>query len=131
MCWDQDELLAGAINDIEDGSVAVGRWELFNEIEGNGMPGMGRNGKLLDEAEGFVLWGLVSFAGETAVNEIFDVSTDVRPHVISAKEVEGMVLAGVSCSRMIVLELEDMGVKIAGVWTEVRNVDVIVEEEEA
>ena len=105
MCRDADELLAGAVDNIEDGSVIVGGGELFNEVEGNGMPRTGRNGELLDEAEWFVSWGLVSFAGDAAVDEIFDVSVDVGPRVVTLEEVERAVLAGVACSQVIVLEL--------------------------
>jgi hypothetical protein len=35
MCWDTNELLTCMINNIEDGGVAVGCWELFNEVEGD------------------------------------------------------------------------------------------------
>ena len=38
MCWDADELLTGLVNNVEDGSVAIGRRKLFNEVKGNGMP---------------------------------------------------------------------------------------------
>ena len=105
MCRDADELLAGTVDNIEDGSMIVGGRELFDEVEGDGMPRTGRNGELLDEAEGFVLRGLVSFAGDTAVDKILDVSADVGPHVVSLEEVEHVVLAGVSCSWVVVLEL--------------------------
>ena len=47
------------------------------------MPRPGRNWELLDEAEGFVSWGLVSFAGHTGVYVVLDVCLDVRPGILS------------------------------------------------
>ena len=44
MCWNTNELLASVINNIEDGSVTFGWWELFNEIKRDRMPGLRRNG---------------------------------------------------------------------------------------
>jgi hypothetical protein len=35
MCWDANELLTCAIDDIEDGGVAAGCRELLNEVEGD------------------------------------------------------------------------------------------------
>ena len=105
VCRDADELLAGMVDNIEDGSMIVGGRELFDEVEGDGMPRTGRNGELLDEAEGFVSWGLVSFAGNTAVDKVLDDSADIGPCVVLSEEVERAVLAGVSCGWVIVLEL--------------------------
>jgi hypothetical protein len=82
---DADELLTCAIDDVQDSGVTVGRRELFNEIEGDGMPRSGRYRELLNESERFVSRVLVSFAGDAAVNEIFNVSTYIRPGIISSK----------------------------------------------
>jgi hypothetical protein len=105
MCWDADELLTCTINDIEDGSVAVGCWELFNEVKGDGVPWSWQDRELLDQTEWLVLGVLVPFAGDTTVNEIFDVSMYVQPGVLSSEQVKGLVLARVSYSWVIVLEL--------------------------
>ena len=105
VCQDADELLADTVDNVEDGGMIVGGRELFDEVEGDGMPRTGRNGELLDEAEGFVSWGLVSFAGNAAVDEVLDVSADIGPCVVLSEEVECAVLARVSCSWVIVLEL--------------------------
>ena len=82
MCRDADELLTGSVNDVEDGGVAIGRRKLFNEVEGNGMPWMQRNRELLDKSEWLVLWVLVSLAGDTAVNKVLNVSTNVGPSIV-------------------------------------------------
>ena len=94
MCRDTDELLTCAIDDVEDGGVTMGWWKLFNKVEGNGMPWSGWNGKLLNKSEWLVSGVLVSFAGDAAVNEIFNVSMDVRPGVVSSEQDERSVLAG-------------------------------------
>ena len=95
------------------------------------MPWSGWNRKLLDKSEGLVARVLVPFAGDTAVNEVFNVSTDVRPGVLSSEQVECMILAGVSCSQVVMLELENAGAEVASFWVAVRNVNVVVDEKEA
>ena len=82
---DADELLTCAIDDVEDSGVTIGRRELFNEVERNGMPRSGWDRELLNESEWFVSRVLVSFAGDAAVNEIFNVSTYIRPCIISSE----------------------------------------------
>ncbi len=131
MSQDTDELLAGAIDNVEDGGVSVGGRELFDEVEGDGMPGSGRNQELLDESKWFVARVLVPFAGDATVNKVFNISTDVRPSVISSEQVKSTVLARVSCSRMVMLELENMGVEVASFGTDVRNINTVVDEKEA
>ena len=126
MSWDADKLLTCAIDDIEDGGVTVGWRELFDEVEGDRMLRSGRDRELLDESEWLVSRVLIPFARDAAVNKIFDVSTDIRPCIISSEKVEGSILAGVSCSRMIVLELENAGSKIAGFGTSVGDVNAVV-----
>jgi len=73
------------------------------------VPWSGRDQKLLDESEWLVSRVLVSSARDTAVNEVLNISTDVRPCVLSSEQVESSVLAWVSCGRVIVLELQDAG----------------------
>ena len=46
------------------------------------MPRTGRNWELLDEAEGFVSWGLVLFAGNAGVYIVLDICLDVRPGIL-------------------------------------------------
>ena len=81
MSWDTDELLTCAIDNVEDGGVTVGRRELFNKVKGNGMPWSGQDWELLNKSEWFMV-RVVSFAGDVAVNEIFNVSTYIRPCTI-------------------------------------------------
>ena len=82
MCQDADELLTGLVNDVKDGSVAIGRRKLFNEVEGNGMPWTWRNKELLNKSKWFVSWVLVSLAGDTAVNKVLNISMNIRPSII-------------------------------------------------
>jgi hypothetical protein len=105
MSRDGDELLTCAVDNVEDGGVTVGRRKLFDEVEGDRMPRSGWYRKLLNKTERFVSWVLVPFAGDTAVNKVLNISTYVRPGVLSAEQVEGSVLARVSCGQVIVLEL--------------------------
>jgi len=46
------------------------------------VPRTGWNWELLDEAEGLVSWGLVPFAGNTAVDIVLDICPDVRPGIL-------------------------------------------------
>ena len=62
--------------------MSVRRREVFDEVEGDRVPRTGRNWELLDEAEGFVSGGLVSFAGNAGVDVILDVCPDVRPGIL-------------------------------------------------
>ena len=57
---------------------------------------------------------LVVLAGNTAVDVVLDVCTDVRPCVVPTKEVGCSVLSRVSSGGVIVLELEDAGSEVAG-----------------
>ena len=82
MCWDADKLLTGLVNDVKDGSVTVGRRKLFNEVEGNGMPWTWWNRGFLNKSEWLVLQVLVLLAGDTTVNKVLNVSTNVRPSII-------------------------------------------------
>ena len=46
------------------------------------MPRTGWNWELLNEAKGFVSWGLVSLARNTGVYIVLDVCLDVRPGIL-------------------------------------------------
>jgi hypothetical protein len=91
------------------------------------MPRSWRDWELLDESERLVSGVLVSFAGDTAVDKILNISTDVRPCVLSSEKVEGSVLAWMSCGRMIVLKLQDMRSKISGCGAGIGDVDTVVD----
>jgi len=62
--------------------MSVGCREVFDEVEGDRVPRTGRNWELLDEAEGLVSRGLVSFAGNAGVYVVLDVCPDVRPGIL-------------------------------------------------
>ena len=78
---------------------------MFDEVEGNGVPWLRRDRKLLYEPEWLVTWSLVPFTRNTTVDIVLNVSTDVRPSVFVAEEVKGPVLAWMSSCGMIVFEL--------------------------
>ena len=82
MCWDAVKLLTGSVNNVKDGSVAIGRRKLFNEVEGNGMPWTQQNRELLNKSEWLVSWVLVPLAGDTTVNKVLNVSMNIRPSII-------------------------------------------------
>jgi len=75
-------LFACPVDHVEDCGMSVGRWEVFDEVEGDRVPRTGWNWELLDETKGFVSWGLVSFAGNTGVYVVLDVCLDVRPGIL-------------------------------------------------
>ena len=85
MSQDAYELLTCVIDNVEDGGVTIGRRELFNEVERDGMPRSRQDWELLNKSEWFVSRVLVSFAGDAAVHEIFNVSTYIRPCIISSE----------------------------------------------
>ena len=64
-------------------------------------------------------------ARNAAVNEVFNVSTDIRPGVVSMEESGSLVLTRVSSGRVIMFELEDVGAEVARVGVEVRHVDAV------
>ena len=85
MSQDADELLTCMIDNVEDGNVTIGRRELFNKVEGDGMPRSGWDQELLNMSEWFMARVLVLFAGDAAVNKIFNVSMYIRPCIILSK----------------------------------------------
>ena len=108
--------------------MTIGWRKLFDEVECDRMPWSRRNRELLDETERLVSGSLVSLAGNTTVNIVFDVSTYVRPGVIASEQVVSSVLSRVSSSWMIMFELEDTGVEVTSIRAEVRNVDAVINE---
>ena len=62
MGWDRNELLTSLVNDVEDGGVATGWQELFNEVEQDRMPWPGWDWELLDKTKGFMSRLLVVLA---------------------------------------------------------------------
>ena len=49
------------------------------------MPRSGWNQELLDETEWLMAGILVTFAGDTAINIVLNISADIRPSVVSAE----------------------------------------------
>ena len=82
MCRDADKLFTGSVNDVEDGSVTIGRWELFDEIKRDRVPWTWRNRELLNKSEWLVSRVLVSLAGNTTVNKILNISMHIRPSIV-------------------------------------------------
>ena len=73
MCGNGNKLFACSIYDVENSSVTGGRWELFDEVEGNGMPWSRRNGKLLNKPERLVTQSLVPFTRDTTVDIVLNI----------------------------------------------------------
>ena len=105
MCGNGNKLFAHSIYDVENSSVTGGRWELFNKVEGDGMPQLRRDRELLDEPKRLVTQSLVPFTQNTTVDIVLNVSVDVRPSVFVAEEVKGLVLTWMSSCGMIMFEL--------------------------
>jgi hypothetical protein len=124
---DANELLTGAINDVENGSMPFRRRELFNEVERDGMPWSRWNRKLLNKSEWLMARVLVSLAGDTTVNKVLNVSVDVRPSIIESEELERLILTRMACSGMIVLELENTSMEVARVRAGVWNINLVVD----
>ena len=81
-CWNGNKLFTCLVDHVEDCGMSVGRWEVFNEVEGVRVPRTGWNWELLNEPKGFVSWGLVLLARNTGVDIVLDVCPDVRPGVL-------------------------------------------------
>ena len=82
---------------------------------------------MLDYTERLVSRLLVALARITAFDKVFNVSTHIRPGVVSMEESSSSVLTRVSSSRVIMLELEDVGMEVARVSAEVGYIDAVID----
>ncbi|KAF9220028.1 hypothetical protein BS17DRAFT_759995 [Gyrodon lividus] len=102
-------LLGKAVDDYEDCGISAGRG-LFDEVHGNGVPGLFRDWKLLEHSIGAVSRGFSSGAGGAGTDIVFDKGAESWPSVFPADE----------------LVLEDVKTKVLSFWDK----DMIVERQE-
>jgi len=87
--------------------MSVGLREVFNEVHGNGVPGVFRDLELLEESVGFVSGCLGMLAGGTGVAEFLHEGPKVGPNIFPSDYHEGFVLSSVSGEDVIMFILED------------------------
>ena len=125
MSGDEDGLLGETINDDENGGEAGGGWELFDEVHGDGRPGLVGDRELLECAKGMMPRCLSPATSRARTDIVLDEGADARPGVIPADELECLVVAKMAGEGMIVLVAEDTEPEIARVG----DVDAVIEEE--
>jgi hypothetical protein len=102
--------------------MAIGLWEVLNEIHRNGIPRPFWYGKLFQESVRFVTRCFQMFASGTQVAEVFHKGLEVGPYVISTDEVKGIVLSSMSGQDVIMIVLEDFEAEVISI----RDVNLVV-----
>ena len=105
MSRDEDSLFGELVYDNKNGGVSSRGWELFYEIHGYGVPGAFRNKKRFEETIRLMPTRLDS-AADCAGNAIilYEVA-HARPGVISADQLDGLVLAVMARIRKVGISL--------------------------
>ena len=83
---DENSLLGKTVDHDEEGGVARGSWEVFNEVHGDGVPRFLGYRELFQETIRPMARGFASFTGCTGSNEVLAERPEVRPHVISSNK---------------------------------------------
>ena len=84
VCGDENALLGEMIYHYQDSSKPFGNWEVFNEIHGNRIPRMGRDGKLTEKTIRLVALGLVPRTSCTRSTIVSNKCVNTQPSILSA-----------------------------------------------
>ena len=101
-------LLGEAVHNHADGVVAGGDRERSDEIEGDGVPGPGRN---VVRLQGCLQQGpswLRPLTRDTALNILSDVSAHARPVVVPGDELKGLAVTCMSGRGVVVVCVNDL-----------------------
>ena len=73
-----------SINDYEECCISVRVGKVFNEVDGNGIPGSFGDQELLQKSVGFMMRGFGPFASGTRTTKMLDKGSEIRPNIVSA-----------------------------------------------
>jgi hypothetical protein len=111
----KDALFGKSVNDYKECRVSVRVRKVFDEVDGNGIPGSLGDRELLQKSVGFMTRGFRSFASGTGTAKVLNEGAEIRPNIVAADRFESLVLPEVSCENMIMFVLQNLE-------SEVRNV---------
>ena len=99
----EDGLFREPIYDNKDGGIARREWKLFNEVhDGDGIPRMRGNGKLLECPIGFVMWGFSTRAGSTRLDVVLNERTNTWPCILALDKLKSVILTEMARERVVV-----------------------------
>ena len=104
------------VNDYKECHVSVRVRRVFNEVDGNGIPGSFRDRELLQKSIGFMMRGFGPFASGTRTSKVLDEGSEIGPNIVSADGFQGLVLSEVSCENVIMCVLKNLESEVCGVW---------------
>ena len=119
---DEDALFTEMIHDHQDCGVSGGDQELFNEVHGDRVPWLQRDGELFQESVWLMPWNLCMHTSGAQGDILFDESPYSWPGVFIAYEFQGLVLSEMSGERVIMLVAKNMKAEVVGV----RDIDMVV-----
>ena len=82
MCGDENALLGETIYHYQDSGKPFGNREVFNEIHGNRIPQMGRDGELMEKTIRLVVLGLVPRTSCTRSTIVSNKCANIWPSVL-------------------------------------------------
>ena len=103
MSGDEDGLLGETINDDENGGEAGGGWELFDEVHGDGVPWLIRDGELLESSVGTMTRGFRTATSSTRFDIVLHEGADSGPSILAADKFQSLVDAKVTGERVVML----------------------------
>ena len=125
MCRYEDTLLEESIDDDQNSGESEGFQKLFDEVHGDGVPGLLGNRGLLESSVWLVPGCLGSLTSRAGLAIVLDKFADFGPRILSPNELKRLVKAIMTCERMIMLVTENVKSEIRVVG----DVDAIIKEE--
>ena len=111
----KDALFGESINDYKDCHVSVRVRKVFDEVDGNGIPGSLGDRGLLQKSVGFMTRGFRSFASGTGTAKVLNKGAEIRPNIVVVDRFESLVLPEVSCENMIMFVLQNLELEVCNV----------------
>src|SRR6202789_4037653 len=96
----KDALFGESINDYKECRVSVRVRKVFDEVDGNGIPGSLGDRELLQKSVGFMMRGFRSFASGAGTAKVLNEGTEIRRNMVAAGRFESLVLPKVFCEHM-------------------------------
>ena len=73
-----------SINDYEECHISVRVGKVFDEVDGNGIPGSLGDRELLQNSVRFVMRGFRPFASSTGTAKVLDKGSEIWPNIVMA-----------------------------------------------